>query len=225
MTFPFPSPGRNTGGVQPFSSWTFRGSTTGSQSSGTITFVPSSASAVAGDLCVVFHGVGATGTVTLSAPSGFTQVIYNTIFTNHRGSISYKILDASDISTNFVVATSSGGTGPVGRGLLLCFAPNSAPSAVVPASQQSQQTAGDPTSQTITIPTNPSIMLGWGFGFSGNPPMTGTLVTNGTTLNAPDAIGQVVYEIQNSSFSSRTIDCNDTGASTILASLRFTGTP
>jgi hypothetical protein len=222
MTFPFPTPGRNYGSV--FSGWSLRGFTGGTQSSGTVTYTLSSAGAVAGDLCVCYHVVAATsGTCTLTVPVGFTSDLSNTSATNFRVLISHKVLDAADISGGTIVATNSGGVSPTGRGAILVFQPNATLASTTASGGQTQQTTGNPTLQTITAPAAASIVLGFAAGFGGAPTLSGTLNTNGVSINAPDTIVRATFEIQNSSFTSRTYDMNDTGTNNILSTLKIAG--
>lgn len=220
MTF---APGFLRPSVAVFSTWTLRGSTVGSVSGGTLTFTLSSASAHAGDLCVCFNlAVASPGPITITAPSGFTQDLYNTTATTIRAMVAHRILTSGDISGG-TVSFAATGSGVGARGLMLVFSPDVALVSATASGAQSQETTGTPTTQTIAAPTLPAVLLGFGLSDSSTPTLSGTLPSSGTTVNCTDMFGKVSYQIQNSSFASKTIGCNDTGAHTILGSLIIQG--
>ena len=212
----------------PFSSWSLVAVTSGSRGTGGSLSAPDGlASANPGDLAVFVHGASATGgTITITEPSGFSADLYNTFKARGRLKISSKILTYSDISGGDVTGTISGASGISSDGGLYVFRPNYPLISVAASGQQSQGAGGDPSSQTISAPTKPAIVLGVAWAESTAPTCTGTLVSNGSS-NVLRTLVIGVHEIQNSSFASRTFDCNDPNPSdqnTVLASLIYEGT-
>lgn len=193
----------------------------------TLTFVNSSvveaasislpAGSAAGDLGILLDGPtsgAGSSTPTGVTPSGFSLAadVGAAPDTAARMRISYKVLDAADITAGSV----SGMTGAtVSHKTFITLRPNAPISSVTAGGVNGEVTAGNPVSQTIGASggVGPLVLLGHISNFSADASPTGTLVTSGTHIVAVTTNRRkTYYEIQNSSPADRTFDMGDVGA-------------
>lgn len=185
-------------------------STTVSTSAGAYT-IP--AGTQAGDIAVFLDGGGTSFSSTPPTyvlPSGFTQILNTAVvgtFAALRAVGSYKILNASDISTGTITGMSPG----TARKQLRIIRPSSTVTTITVSTPTSQSTAGDPAAQTISMAavTPPVIGFAWGATTGGTVSVTSTPSVLSVTQNTGfQAIGNVVY---NNSPQNITVDMNDPG--------------
>lgn len=219
MTFPFPvfCP---SSGVGPVTALSFHGRTSVNSH---IVSLPNGT--LAGDLAIFHNSTGTEGGSPPSGvPSGFTQGINFTFLGGPgRTVVSYGVLQASDISTGSVtgVAGSFGATCT-----LLIFRPNGLITSATHGSPNSQDTTGNPASQTITSGSGsaPLVVFGEAQGSTSFTP-TGTLVSTGTQITGLPPAGSLIvgvqrmyYHIYNSSPANLTWDMPDTGSVNAICS-------
>lgn len=167
-----------------------------------------------GDIAVFLDGGGDSFTSTppaLVVPTGFTQIFTNTVvggFAALRATASYKILNASDISTGTISGMSPGTV----RKQLRIIRPSATVSSVIVSTPVTEATGGDPVAQTISMNglTTPVIGFAWGATTGGTATITSTpagvmTVTNNTGLQT---ISDIIY---NSSPINIIVDMNDPG--------------
>lgn len=190
-----------------------------SENSATVT---GPASIQSGDLlCLSDRGFEFLGFPTTAAPSGFTSIENVTVDPDTRHIISYKIADGSEASSSLTGMTFLGG----GK-VLFVLRPDNPITNVNIQDSDSQGTAGNPASQTVTSSGGavPLVVLG-AYGSFNNaiaetftPTEDGSVEANGDGGDAGDEANLFAYKIYNSSPANVTIDMPDEGASNTLLS-------
>lgn len=167
----------------------------------------------ANDIAVFCDNARDTGTISSNGlPSGFT-LIEDTGADTARGVWSYKVCTGSESGSLTGMADYT-----VNTKLLYIFRPN-IPAAVTLVDWDSEQTSGNPASQTITISgQKPAvIVLGSAFCSSGSGVFsTESPAFDGTTSVGSGGAMKVGYKVYNASPANHTIDMADLGTRNIL---------
>lgn len=216
MTFPFPF-------ICPGSGATFTFVAASNSNTTTCSLPAGSAS---GDLCFFFDSpVSLTTTVpTLVVPAGWTQIsdVSATGSTNvARATISYKILNATDISGGSVTGM-AGISGGSARKIMGTFRPSKTITNVSVIGLSAQGTSAAPSAQTMTPSPAPLLALASARGAAALT-LSGTMTSSGTAMSSSSTAQAAYYELQNAAAASRTISMTDTGAYNTLQSFFIRG--
>lgn len=167
------------------------------------------ASVAAGDVAVLFDVAGSTGPAAVT-PSGFTNHV-NVTDGFVRNMISSKVCTGSESGSL------TGMSSTTMNKVLLVF--RGGATTITPSTFNSQQTAGDPTLQTVAASGGvaPLVVLGMAYGSAGSAAFSTASPAFDGTVTTATALLITGYKIYNSAPANHSIDMNDLG-SNFLAS-------
>jgi hypothetical protein len=177
------------------------------------------AGALAGDLAVLFDSAAntITGIPALVTPTGWTSDETRAAPDLNRWNISHKILTASDPG-----AVITGMDGNTDRKLMSVFRGSRPITLVTAADVFSDETSGNPASQTIDAAAGvaPLIVMGFVYGISGGD-FSSAVPAFDAEYDGGQAAVELGYKIYDTAPQDHTIDAADTGTQNFLASLYY----